>query len=193
MSSTTRRDPVRTRRALLDAAATAVERHGAGVSVDVIARTAGVSKSGLLHHFGSKDGLLVALAQDSFDRFAAQVDAHTDPADLAPGRLIRGYLRATFAAAADPDIADYLAVAAQLAVVPAVADAAGDDFRVWEDRLTADGFDRTIAQLILLAASGAEMGESVGWVPGGDRDQLRDRLIRLTRVAEPLRDLLDGD
>ncbi|GIG24178.1 TetR/AcrR family transcriptional regulator [Cellulomonas denverensis] len=191
MSDTrTRRDPVRTRRALLKAAATAVAAHGAGVSVDVIARSAGVSKSGLLHHFGSKEQLFAALAQDAFDQFAAEVEAATDPADLAPGRLMRGYLRATFAQAADPDAADYWAVMAQLAVVPAVAQAARDDFRFWEDRLTADGFDPAVAQLVLLAAGGLELGEAVGWVPGDDRGALRDRLIRLTHAADTLRDVL---
>jgi AcrR family transcriptional regulator len=185
-----RRDPLRTKRALLDAAASSVVTHGAGVSVDVIARTAGVSKSGLLHHFLTKEQLFAALAQDAFDRFAVEAEAAVEADDLAPGRLLRGYLRATFAQATDPDAADYWAVMAHLAVVPAVAEAARADFRFWEGRLTADGFDPAVAQLVLLAANGLELGEAVGWVPGGDRDQLRDRLLKLTRAADTVRDVL---
>ena len=63
------RDAVRTRRALLDAAARTVVVHGAGVSLDVVAREAGVSKGGLMHHFRSKDELMTALADDLFDQF----------------------------------------------------------------------------------------------------------------------------
>nr|WP_146839134.1 TetR/AcrR family transcriptional regulator [Cellulomonas hominis] len=185
-----RRDPARTRRALLDAAAVAVAQHGAGVSVDVIARTAGVSKSGLLHHYGSKEQLLVALAQDAFDRFLLDVDAQTDPADLEPGRVMRGYLRATFADLEDPDSADYWAVMAQLSVVPAVVEAARADSLAWEQRLTADGFDPRAMQVVLLAADGAELAAAVGRAPGGSFAELRDRLIRLTRNAEALVALL---
>jgi AcrR family transcriptional regulator len=63
------RDATRTRRALLDAAARSVVTHGAGVRLDVVAREAGVSKGGLMHHFRSKDDLMAALADDLFDRF----------------------------------------------------------------------------------------------------------------------------
>ncbi len=185
-----RRDPTRTRRALLDAAAVAVAQHGAGVSVDVIARTAGVSKSGLLHHYGSKEQLFVALAQDAFDRFLLDVERHTDPADLAPGRVMRGYLRATFADLEDPDSADYWAVMAQLSVVPAVVEAARADSLAWEQRLTADGFDPRAMQVVLLAADGAELAASLGRAPGGSFAALRDRLIRLTRNPEALVALL---
>ena len=90
------RDAERTRRVLLDAAARSAVTHGAGVSLDVVAREAGVSKGGLLHHFPSKDELMAALADDLFDRFDQAVQDRIDPDDTAPGRLLRAYVRATF-------------------------------------------------------------------------------------------------
>src|SRR4051794_6012303 len=90
------RDAIRTRRALLDAAARSVVTHGAGVSLDVVAREAGVSKGGLLHHFRTKDDLMAALADDLFDQFARAVEDRVDLQDSAPGRLLRAYVRATF-------------------------------------------------------------------------------------------------
>jgi AcrR family transcriptional regulator len=186
-----RRDPVRTRRALLDAAAEAVAAHGSGVSLETIARIAGVSKSGLLHHFSSKEELFAALADDAYARFELDVAAYTEPADLAPGRVIRGYLRATFASLGSHDSAsDYWAVEAQLSVVPAVAEAIRANVAAWEERLTADGFDGDVMRLIVLAAQGAEALVSVGAHPGAPVDEVKDQLIRLTRRADELAALL---
>lgn len=186
-----RRDPVRTRRVLLDAAAAAVAAHGAGVSFDAIARKAGVSKSGLLHHFGTKDDLFVALARDAYERFAREVDARTDPADLAPGRVMRAYLRASFASLrADEAATDYWSVEAQLSVVPAVADVIRANFDDWQQRLTADGFDPDAMRLILLAITGAEVAASVGAAPGDAAHRVEQQLLQLTRRTDELRTLV---
>ncbi|MGX5653340.1 TetR/AcrR family transcriptional regulator [Geodermatophilus nigrescens] len=187
-----RRDPVRTRRALLDACARAVATHGVGVSVDAIARTAGVSKSGLLHHFGTKDDLFAALAKDAYERFAESVTEHTDPADLAPGRLMRGYIRASFAAlGTDAATADYWTVEAQLGVVPVVAEAIRANYAEWEDRLTSDGFDRAAMRLIVLAVLGAEIAASVGASDAGRNDDVERQLLRLTHRAAEIKAVLE--
>ncbi len=56
-----------TRRALLNAAEKAVKQLGSAFSLDAVARTAGVSKGGLLHHFCSHDALLTALVESWMD------------------------------------------------------------------------------------------------------------------------------
>ena len=58
------RDSIRTRRALLDTAARLVAERGAGISLDLIAQSAGVSKGGLLHHFRSREALFVGLVEE---------------------------------------------------------------------------------------------------------------------------------
>lgn len=56
------RNAERTRRAILDAATQAILNRGAAVTLAEIATVAGVSKSVLIHHFGNRDQLLVAVA-----------------------------------------------------------------------------------------------------------------------------------
>lgn len=192
-----RRDAQRTRRALLDAAAVAVADHGAGVSLDVIARTAGVSKSGLLHHYASKDDLFLALAVDAYERFSRQVDAATDPSDLAPGRLARGYVRATFADLLSPAPSpDFWAVQGQL-TLPAIRDATRRDYADWQTRLSADGLDPCVVRLVLLATTGAEVTGTIGAALGASLLEVRDGLLRLTlepdAVADVLRGHVEGD
>lgn len=182
---------MRTRRLLLDAAAAAVVEHGSGVSLEVIARAAGISKSGLAHHFGSKDELFVALAVDAYEKFARDVEAQVDPADLAPGRIMRGYIRATFASLEpEGDSPDFWAVEAQLSVVPAVAEAIRTEIEAWLDRLCADGFSRDAAQILLLAATGADVASTVGLVDTRRAETLRAQMIRLTHADAGLAELL---
>ena len=50
------------RDALLDAAVDAIREHGPGVSMEDLARAAGVTKPILYRHFGHRDGLTAALA-----------------------------------------------------------------------------------------------------------------------------------
>ena len=79
-----RRDPERTRAALLDAALVEFSAHGrAGARTSAIARRAGVNKQLISHHFGGKDGLYRALVE----RWEAEEERYGGPdvplADLA--------------------------------------------------------------------------------------------------------------
>lgn len=61
-----RADAARNRRLLLDAAVTLIERHGAaGVTMDALAREAGVGKGTVFRRFGNRTGLMRALLDHS--------------------------------------------------------------------------------------------------------------------------------
>lgn len=85
------------RQAILDAALRVTSRGISAFSIEAVAAEAGVSKGGLLHHFGTKEELLTAL----LDRFTgqaaealAQAIAQVPPQVKA--RRIRGMLAAAF-------------------------------------------------------------------------------------------------
>jgi len=64
------------RRALLDAAAQAIEEQGAAaLSLRALARRAGVSHAAPTHHFGDKAGLLTALAEEGYGLLADELTA----------------------------------------------------------------------------------------------------------------------
>ncbi|MCA0145069.1 TetR/AcrR family transcriptional regulator [Blastococcus sp. LR1] len=182
------RDPARTRRAVLDAAAAAVRDHGAGVSLDVVARQAGVSKAGLLHHFPSRDQLLLAVAEDLVEQFHAAVQAAVDPRDHSEGRLIRGYVNATFDALVDQSgTPDFVVLTAALLAVPGVTDLLARDRQRWDQAFVDDGLHPERVLLITRAADGA----SIAHVSEGDVDRARSRqtrelLLALSRETGPL-------
>ncbi|WKU05806.1 TetR/AcrR family transcriptional regulator [Micromonospora sp. HUAS LYJ1] len=181
MGRTAGRSPQDTRRALLDAAADAVRARGIHASLDDIARFAGVSKGGLIYHFASKDDLILELARDQLAAFQAGIDAALDPADTAPGRLTRAYLRASVAPD-DAAVRASLALITQLMTLPAVAELARADAERLAAALAADGLPADVLALVVAAADG--MGTAPLWgaptrTPAHRR--LAERLLHLTR------------
>ena len=76
-----------TRDRLLDTAIATVRTHGiTGLTLDSVAKEAGVSKGGLLHHFRSKDMLIETMLRRLFAQFAARVQAYADAEPPTPGR-----------------------------------------------------------------------------------------------------------
>jgi AcrR family transcriptional regulator len=182
------RDPARTRRAVLDAAAAAVAGHGAGVSLDVVAREAGVSKAGLLHHFPSRDQLLLAVAGDLVEGFRGAVDAAVDPRDHAVGRVVRGYVNATFdALGTGAPASDFVVVTATLASVPGVAELLAEDKKWWDGVLADDGLHPDRILVITRAADGASVAHFYeGGFDPARLDRTRRLLLALTRDPGPL-------
>lgn len=179
------RSPEETRRALLDAAGTAIRTRGISASLDDIAKTAGVSKGGLLYHFATKDALVRALAQDLLDAFRADVRAALDPADPGPGRLTRAYVRASLDTSFDEvAVRETIALIAQLISIPEIAGLARADAERWERDLHADGLPDHVVTLVIAAADGASTAPL--WGAGIDvaaARKLEQQLLALTRDA----------
>jgi AcrR family transcriptional regulator len=63
---------------------TCISEHGfARTTAAEIAKRAGVTWGAAQHHFGGKDGILLAVLEDSFERFAAKLAEVPDEAPLA--------------------------------------------------------------------------------------------------------------
>ena len=80
------RDPERTRAAILAAATQEITAKGlTGARVDEIARVAGVNKRMIYHYFGDKDGLYLAVLEDTYRAIRiAEIGldlGHRDPAE----------------------------------------------------------------------------------------------------------------
>lgn len=79
---------VETRARLLDAAATAIARHGIeGASVDAISDLAERTSGSLYGQFGSKDALIVELLDESKDVVAGRIAVELEAADTLEGRV----------------------------------------------------------------------------------------------------------
>ena len=138
-----------TRRELLQRARAAFAEHGYNEApIETVVRAAGMTKGALYHHFGSKQGLFLAVVRDVAEQIAASVGARLSGAPT-KAKFLRAcgdYLQATLA----PDVRRILLIDA-----PAVLDAAAA--QQLEDEL---GVALLRNALIAL--------ESAGELPAGD-------------------------
>lgn len=85
--------PLDARTRVLDAAEVIVRNRGvAGLTLDVAARQAGVSKGGLLYHFSTKEALLDALLKRHAAFIAEDFQAGVAEQPEGPGRVARAML-----------------------------------------------------------------------------------------------------
>lgn len=84
----------RSRSDILDAAMRVIARHGfRDASIDLIAESAGISATSIYWHFGSRAGMLRALAMRITDRYKQAVgDTMGDPAPSDPEQWVRAYV-----------------------------------------------------------------------------------------------------
>jgi AcrR family transcriptional regulator len=168
------------RRELLDAAATVIRRAGAqSLTLDAVAAEAGVSKGGLLYHFGSKRALIDGLVDCWLDDFEAQLEGP----DLAAA-----YVRASDMSTAGPEVsASEFGMLAALVEDPQVLGAARRRHAEWMERMLGGALAREDAWLVRLAADGLWYSDLLGIAPpeGDDRRRLIARLLAL--AAGPAR------
>ena len=166
------------RRELLDAAATVIRRDGAqSLTLDAVAAEAGVSKGGVLYHFGSKRALIDGLVDCWLDDFEAQLDGP----DLAAA-----YVRASDLSAAGPEVsASEFGMLAALVEDPQVLEAARRRVAEWMERMLGGALAREDAWLVRLAADGLWYSDLLGIAPpqGDDRRRLIARLLALAAGA----------
>lgn len=187
-----KRNSTRTRRAVLDATRVALTQHGAQVSMDLVARTAGVSKGGLLHHFRTRDELLLALVQDMYSAFASEVEFHFERESEGAGRLARAYVKATFRGLRESDnLIEHNAVLNLLHTVQPAVEFASEELKKWKSALRNDEVSPDVIAIVTLATDGLAAGSQYVTPPRPEvLDTLETQLLGLIDQQEDFARLL---
>ncbi|MBC7872051.1 MAG: TetR family transcriptional regulator [Chitinophagaceae bacterium] len=147
-----RQAAAQTRERLIDAAVQTIHSIGAAnLTLDAVAKEAGVSKGGLLHHFPSKDALIEAVLRYFFVEFQQSVQQQYESEKNRPGRWARAYIRATFAEDPLPlELNTMLfSIMGENSILMALI---REDFAYWHVRLMNDGLSPARATIIRQAA-----------------------------------------
>ena len=89
---------------LLDAAIRVVSQDGFGaLTLDAVAREAGVSKGGLTHHFATKDALITAMLEHFAQRLLRELDRFAADDPELPGRRVRAMMKVAYPELRDPE------------------------------------------------------------------------------------------
>ncbi|MGW4364410.1 TetR family transcriptional regulator [Nocardia takedensis] len=179
-SSPMRADAARNRRAILDATAALLVEFGyENVTMDAVAAAAGVGKGTIFHRFGSRSGLMRALALE--DATTLRDAVSHGPPPLGPGADPAQRLVAFFDRMA-------AAVAANIEIVMANADTGMDAeadtlHATWREHVTAlladarpDADAEVLAELLLNALTGASVTRLIR---GGRADAYREGIRTL--------------
>ncbi len=178
----TRKAPEQTRERLLDAATKIIMTRGVThLTLDLVAEEAEVSKGGLLHHFPTKDKLIVGLMQHAFAIFLARLERHrtADP-DPSAGQWLRAYIRATFETSPEEEaLAKALVLLA--ANSPELVQAKQLELDACFAQMETDGIDPARAWAVRLACDGLWVSELYDGLhlDGALRKALEAELLRL--------------
>ena len=183
-----RADAQRNREALLRAAQQLVQQQGTDISLDEVAKLAGVARATRYRHFPTREALLEALMRDFVTQLGRALDAIEDPADAFPAivELAAGGIRD------NPGLLDVVAFkdvppalreelrAATLALVAEPLRSAQEAGRVRADLRPAD-----FSTIIVLAGSIAELAHHDGAPFERGMTLLREALAPAPRLPLP--------
>ncbi len=150
---------------LLSAAHQVVSRDGiARLTLELVAREAGVSKGAVLYYFSTKNALIGAMLQTYLDWHFIEWQEKLAQEPETPGRALRSLLTVSTC----PDEMDQRGGAGMLAAVandPELLQIIRTRVTEWDALLHKDGIDPTITLLIRLAIDGLKFCDLLGIAP----------------------------
>ena len=164
-----------TRERILDATADiALEEGVLHLTLEAVAKRAGISKGGLLYHFPSKEALIAGLMEQYVADFSQQMQARQERTSL------EAYVDLTLSL---DDSSRRLEAAMLTATLlnPDLMAPLQERYRVLQNAITRDSSDPTLATLIRLAVDGLWLTELLGLAsPKGEaRRDLEGRITEL--------------
>ncbi|ADJ22618.1 transcriptional regulator, TetR family [Hyphomicrobium denitrificans ATCC 51888] len=175
--------PVEVRGQLLDVAARLCAEVGiANATLDAISQRAGVSKGGLLHHFPTKQALIVALVDKLLDDLLESIESYIAKDPDPVGRFTRAYLLTCLEGQNNADAEHWNTLGIMLATETAMR----TRWVKWFSKQMRQhgNSDDTIGCLIVrMAADGFWFSKTVGItsVPSRQKNEFVEQLDRMTR------------
>ncbi|MBO3464007.1 TetR/AcrR family transcriptional regulator [Aetokthonos hydrillicola Thurmond2011] len=180
--------PCSTRKTILQAACQVIIANGAeAMTLEAVAREAGVSKGGLLYHFPNKEALIVAMMDQLVNQRATMIQQafEEDDAPDNPGRWTRAYIRSF--ANVDPQrkMLRYSVLAAMLSN-PKLLEPVQKVIEDWQKQMEMSGLSPERATLIRLALDGLYFAEMFGFAPPNEslRTEVIETLLELAKPTE---------
>jgi AcrR family transcriptional regulator len=171
-----------TREMILSAAASIVLEQGAvRMTLEAVAKEAGVSKGGLLYHFPSKDALIEGMMDAMVQGLTERIQKAYEEDDFGTnrGRWLRALTRANFQSK-DQELGSGLTAAVLLN--PELLDVNRQAYKSRQILIEQDGVDIVTANIIRLVGDGIWFSELLGLAPPKEplKTQIMEWLLSLT-------------
>ena len=177
-----------TRELILSAAANVVLTQGASrMTLEAVAKEAGVSKGGLLYHFPSKDALIEGMVEHMVAGLTERIRREYEQDDYGnnQGRWLRALTRANFQS---EDLELSAGLTAAVLLQPDLLDANRKAYEARQTLIEQDGVDIVWANIIRLVGDGIWFSELLGFAPPKEplKTQILERLLSLTTSDQNL-------
>ncbi|MDK8182906.1 TetR family transcriptional regulator [Paenibacillus sp. UMB4589-SE434] len=174
-----------TREKIMKAAIYIVNKQGVQhLTLEGVATQAGISKGGLLHHYGSKELLVKALLEYTTQGYYNDVRAYAEEENPRPGSWTRAMIKAS---ACDELYQTDLntGIAAALLTNPQLLSLTREHYEFMQQKLEQDGLDPVLATIIRLAVDGLWFAEMLHLAPldAQMRAKVSEQLMQLTYLG----------
>lgn len=169
-----------TKEQILRAAAEIINTEGVfSLTLETVAKKAGISKGGLLYHFPSKDALLEGMVDYLMQGFVNGMNATVNEDTCEKGKWIRAYTTLTFN---QLDIDMNTAFLAAVATNPELLKLMAERLQELHTRIENDNINPIIATVVRLAVDGMYFNQLYGMHLQEDtREKVLNYLISLTK------------
>lgn len=164
---------------LLSAREVASDNGVPGLTIEAVARHAGVSKGAVLYHFPSKDQLLSSLLAALLEGFERAVEEEVASTGMT---WLRAYLRASFPGRRAGYLQETRIIFAIVAVRPELSEVVEKAFRLWHERAREGESDTMTAHLVRAAIDGLWYNEMFGL--SLEAAELERLLVHLERLLQ---------
>ncbi|MBU0438336.1 TetR family transcriptional regulator [Staphylococcus succinus] len=167
---------------LLEAAAAIVNEQGSEyLTLDAVAKKAGVSKGGLLYHFKNKLTLVQGLVNHADELYRSNVNHRVQEDPQEQGKWVRAFIEATREHRSENASITSGMLAAQ-GINSQLLLPLQDTYKTWQNKIEHDGLDKVDATIIRLAIDGLWLSEIFGLdaLDESMRAQVLDRLTTYT-------------
>lgn len=171
-----------TKEQILRAAAEIINVEGVfSLTLEAVAKKAGISKGGLLYHFPSKDDLLEGMVKFLMQSFVNDINATVSEDTREKGKWIRAYVTLTFNQA-EEDIDMNTAFLAAVATNPELLKQMAKSLQEVHTNIENDNINPIIATIVRLAVDGMYFNQLYGMNLQEDtRKKVLNYLISLTK------------
>jgi len=139
---------------ILHAAAKVVAQDGIfNLTLEAVAREAGISKGGLLYHYASKEKLVEDMVMHLADLYREKIHSAAEEDEQQRGRFSRAYLDVTMNKS-DANKEMNTGLLAAKAVNPLLMKPIREAYAHWQSQLEDDGIDPILATIVRLVSDG---------------------------------------
>lgn len=177
-----------TRELIISAAAKVVLIQGASrMTLEAVAKEAGVSKGGLLYHFPSKEALIEGMIEHMVEGLTERIRLAYEQDDFGTnqGRWLRALTKANFQS---EDLELSAGLTAAVLIQPELLEANRSAYEARQALIEQDGVDIVWANIIRLVGDGIWFSELLGFAPPKEplKTQILERLLSLTTGDQKL-------